>query len=548
MSRQAEEFASVLLRKKFNVANALESFAYITQHDDPKAHQLWSLIATLHDSSASRDKNALTLLQSWYKSPRLASGTDFAEKLFLLLVSGQTEAASRECAAANEWTYKSAVELNNIPLLRETSAKITMDPSFDAKDRAIYGFLCGDFDSVASLCDDWLAKCICYLNAKIKQSEFGSGSVTHFPPLKPALQVLADSNPWHQLFAAVIAGQLPELIKSQAEKVNAYIESGAGEAGILQDAVLLQTIAHLAILVGVTPETEVVVEAYIEQLCLSRTYNAVPIYGRYCSNEAQRRVFVDIIARIHDKAAREELVERAQECEVQLSPFVSESVSKLLSRYLESLPDVDPKEQAAPSDDDKKACCSIEWLELLHMWSEEANQTLDLVRGLLSKGYLRTTQYLFSEISIRRIRDMLPPQTDVEVMAELQQHRSLIVTFEAIDDCNGATEKTAADLFQVAFDKVLKLGGYLENRGQERLRATYVPFAYFELFKVMQQGQRLNPRNAEKIMELAMNIAKPGSDISQLFIASNSMPQLMSALAYNVSRNWSKVYCQPTNE
>ncbi|KAL2313892.1 Nuclear pore complex protein [Schizosaccharomyces pombe] len=318
-------------------------------------------------------------------------------------------------------------------LLRRSCLALTKNKRIDSYERALYGALCGDLNSVLDVCTTWEDAMWAYYNSMTQYnldvylSSKAPQTETQLPPVDSGLGLTPElifnslsnssiasiqeeaSHPLIKLQTHIICNKISEILSSAHIQLEAIRTGNAPESGDLVTPPLLRILTHIILFLKISGlavdeyTSDSIIQAYIELLASAKKVNLVPLYIQYLSNQVQYEAYSRFLILVDEESARSEQLQLAKKYSLDINhaallaveyvydEVVSVSPEEVHTVYLKSI-----EEPVEPSY--KKLICTLEWL-LITSQTDELLRFANLVyRFFLSIGELNSAYDLYTHI------------------------------------------------------------------------------------------------------------------------------------------------------
>ncbi|KAF9166556.1 Nucleoporin nup84 [Actinomortierella ambigua] len=326
---------------------------------------------------------------------------------------------------------------------------LATDPSTDAYERAVYGALCGDIETVLPVCTTWEDHAWANFNALIEfqiqrqlEQYKRQPSVPGLPFPTPRvmeprgifaslanseISVIRESSKdlFKEIQVSIIIGQTQTLISRLAERCRGTIEG----TGILSPQ-KLRFMAHLVLFLRSKDEAvpkadgDYFIHAYVDHLIGRKLYQFVPLYASFLPTTLQTKACASYLSKITGPlATRRELVQMIRKHSLHLHDILKATADLALQEAQSSkVMAVDPSHNLkksiteTPSEQEKAEFRALEWLTFVG--GPSFNDLLFSSNSLMRKYLLQGRLYAAYALS-----KTLPQELVLSEQLVLQNYR-----------------------------------------------------------------------------------------------------------------------------
>ncbi|KAK9366379.1 nuclear pore protein 84/107 [Lipomyces kononenkoae] len=387
--------------------------------------------------------------------------------VFGLLQSGDYEAAQQVCEATGNYTITAAmngmveyrdpvidgVVLNpeetiargtkRKALWRRMCLRLTRAPQADKYERAIYGLLCGDLDSVLAVSESWEAQLLAYvqhlaateIETYLRSNDrlnLATGELLGFPQSQactigdilnalsksPSPIVRAQSeHPLRHIQGGIITNVVAKIMqdaRNKMERVRDEIE----ESNILMDnAYLLRFLAHLALFLksigvdaGAEDDAVAILKFYVEDLVICDKGHLAPLYVSQLPEEAAIEAYSFLLADISDPKKRAEQFALADKFDLDILNSLRRTIQRVFDEHENEYPEIESHKEldfTNESPADRQLSNSLLWFVDAKMWDDVVDSANALYLRLLLSGKIKSAQNLHAQLTNSLLYDVL---------------------------------------------------------------------------------------------------------------------------------------------
>ncbi|EPX73454.1 nucleoporin Nup107 [Schizosaccharomyces octosporus yFS286] len=361
-------------------------------------------------------------------------------------------------------------------LWRRTCFALTKNKRTDAYERALYGALCGDLESVLNVCTSWEDALWAYYNSmnqyhldvylsdKIPQPD------THLPPIDSGIGLSPEvifealdqfpleevrtsaAHPLRRLQAYIILNQVDKLFTLAHQQLEA-VRAGSTE-GILEltSPSSLRIMVHLLLfmrIAGIHVDAYIsdsIIQSYIELLASSKKNSLVPLYIPFLSDHIQYEAYARFLNLIEDGNPRLEQLRLAKKFELDIDRAALMSVSLAFEKFaddaehsieinLKSLDEPVPLVHT-------RFISTLEWLIITCQSDDLLVYANCAFRYFLSRGELNSAYLLYTRLPAETLDVLTTSEiaadnsSKVQTAYEFMNYRALCRAFHVHEEWN----------------------------------------------------------------------------------------------------------------
>ncbi|KAK9481235.1 nuclear pore protein 84/107 [Lipomyces japonicus] len=430
-----------------------------------------------------------------------ASDAEFDRSLFKyifqLVQAGEFETAQRVCESTGNFTLNATMNgmveyrnpafdvivleddevadnINNTTargtqrkaLWRRMCLQLARSTQLDQFERALYGFLCGDLDSVLSVSDSWEAQLLAFVQhlsaTQVEKFQAGLGRLNisnkdliAFPQSQadnigeilntlsksPSPKVQAQSqHPLRVIQGGIINSMVPMIVADARLKID-NIRDEVDESNVITDEkYLLRFLAHLILFLGKinqdlgdVNDAVAVLGGYVEELTISGKGRLVPLYVSQLPEDAAIEAYSFLLADISDARERRDQFELAEKYNLDIFNSLRRTIQRVFDEHEDEYPVIESHaeiELATETVPDKRLANSLLWFVDAKMWKDviESSNALYLRYLLAGKVY-----------SAKQFHAQLQNSHLYHVLSELDDNGHDVVDNVDADDDAGMT-------------------------------------------------------------------------------------------------------------
>ncbi|KAK9457554.1 nuclear pore protein 84/107 [Dipodascopsis uninucleata] len=431
--------------------------------------------------------------------------------IFNLIRAGNFSKAQEVCEATGNFSLNAilngiieyrdpsidGIELDNENIIRGTRRKalwrrmclhIARSPQVDRFEKATFGLLCGDLDSVLTVCDDWETQLFAYLNhlsaTQIEEFLRSLGRLNLYAKeLQPFPQAQASSisdilntlsksplesirNEAQHPFRVVQGGIMNEMISmiiTDARQKIDNVRDGIEESNIItEEQYILRFLSHLILFlqsigVGIDANDDaiVVLGAYVEELTVKGKSNLVPLYVSQLPDDAAIEAYSFLLVDISTPEQRREQFELADKYQLDLINTLRRTIQRVFDEHEDEYPTIENYSQINFIDEsisDIRLANTLMWYIDARMWDDVVESANALYLRFLLSGKVFSALAFHEKLLQSNLYEFLEnyeqeagySMTDVEenhfpstrLREEFQQFEKLIQGFILIKQWN----------------------------------------------------------------------------------------------------------------
>lgn len=412
---------------------------------------------------------------------------DLFRYIFSLLQRGDFAAASSVCESTANFSLLAAINglveyrdplmdgvvlgpEENIPrgtkrkaLWRRMCLQLCKSSKLDKYERAIYGLLCGDLDSVLMVSEGWEAQLLAYsqhLAAAQLENFFSatdrlnisSSSLRNFPQsmqnatLGDVLRILASSTntvaevrsqseaPFRYLQGSIINNVVHMMISDARSQIEQSLTEDLEISNpILGERYMLRFLAHLTLFlraIGMqssVSEDDVisVLQFYIEDLVVCGKGKLVPLYVAQLPPDAAVEAYSYLLADIAaDAQARAEQFALADKYGLDLATTLRRTVQRVFDDLEDRFPTISSSAEfdfsETATDDEGQLAGSLLWLVDARMWNDVVESANALYARFLLAGRIGAAHSFQKKLSTSQVRTALDSLLQTGAESEME--------------------------------------------------------------------------------------------------------------------------------
>ncbi|KAK9235733.1 nuclear pore protein 84/107 [Lipomyces kononenkoae] len=403
--------------------------------------------------------------------------------VFGLLQSGNYEAAQQVCEVTGNYTITAAmngmveyrdpvidgVVLNpeetiargtkRKALWRRMCLRLTRAPQADKYERAIYGLLCGDLDSVLSVSESWEAQLLAYvqqLAATEIETYLGANGrldlankeLLAFPQsqartISDILNTLSESrspivraqseHPLRHIQGGIITNVVTKIMQDARHKMERVRDEIEDSNILTDDAYLLRFLAHLALFLksigmdaGAEDDAVAVLKFYVEDLAICDKAHLAPLYVSQLPEEAAIEAYSFLLADISDPKKRAEQFALADKFGLDILNTLRRTIQRVFDDHENEYPAIESHKEldfTNVSPADRQLSNSLLWFVDAKMWDDVVDSANALYLRFLLSGKVKSAENLYAQLASSQLYDVLndfEEQVDYS-MTEIEQ-------------------------------------------------------------------------------------------------------------------------------
>ncbi|KAK9468218.1 nuclear pore protein 84/107 [Lipomyces arxii] len=337
-------------------------------------------------------------------------------------------------------------------LWRRMCLQLAKSSQIDRYERAIYGLLCGDLESVVAVSDSWESQLLAYVQHLVAtevESFFkydGRLNIAN-PDLLPFPQSQAKSigdilNTLSQSSSDVIRAQSShpmrhiqggimnnaiELIIADACRMIENVTNGAEDTNMLLDnPYLLRFLAHFVLFlraIGIeagSPElSDSIIAIYTEDLTAHDKKKLVPLYISFLPEEMAIEAYSFLLADVTDARTRAEQFALAEKYDLDLINTLRRTIQRVFDDHEDEYPAIESHTEmdlSTASEIDRRLSSSLMWFVDARLWDDIVRSANDLYLRFLLAGKVGSAERFRAQLGQTQLYDVL---ADFEEQAEM---------------------------------------------------------------------------------------------------------------------------------
>ncbi|KAK9320819.1 nuclear pore protein 84/107 [Lipomyces orientalis] len=434
--------------------------------------------------------------------------------VFALLQAGDYEAAQQVCDQTGNYTLTAAMNgmveyrdpvLDGVvlnpqetvargtkrkALWRRMCLQLARAPQADKFERAIYGLLAGDLDSVLAVSESWEAQLLAYVHhlaateietylVQLGRLNLTNPDLLAFPQsqassISDILNALSESpspvvraqsdHPLRHIQGGIINNVVAHIMHDARRKIESVRDEVEDSNVLMDDAYLLRLLAHLALFlksIGMVDggggdddyddDAVAVLKFYVQDLAICDKGHLVPLYVSQLPEPDAIEAYSFLLADISDPNKRAEQFRLADKFNLDIVNTLRRTIQRVFDEYEDDYPAVESHadlDLTHESPADHQLSNSLLWFVDAQMWDDvvdSANalylrfllsgkiKSAENLRGLLANSQLYNVLNEFEQqvdYSMAEIEDAHLPGT--RARTEFRQYDSLIVAVSLI--------------------------------------------------------------------------------------------------------------------
>lgn len=332
--------------------------------------------------------------------------------------------------------------IENLALLRRTCWNMAQQ-NVDTFERAVYGVLASDLDSVLRVSNDWesqlyafLANIVAYeseeslvkagrINTDNLQIIDGNALTPPSTSVKEVLNILAQSaNPvvrkeaehnYRSLIGSAInrsAGTIIQDLAKYFKEAREALQSDEIDGGDFDfDLSLLRVVTHYALFlksveedVGDDESIAILVESYIAGLAIRGRDFLAPLYISYLPEELANSVYAKLLVDITDTERRKEHLTLAAKYKLDIQEILKLVVASIFAETQHTYSHEEQVTYTTSTDaSDERRIAGVQWYVLAGMWVDAAHSAIYGFRDFLSCGKFEAAREFGSVIGVSAV-------------------------------------------------------------------------------------------------------------------------------------------------
>ncbi len=369
-----------------------------------------------------------------------SSDHDFFKYIFHLLKSRKIDEALLICENTGNLSLKIAIQglneyidpeldseltteikahgITKRALWRRSCWQMTQVDELDIYEKAIYGFLSGDLESVLAVAESWEDQLLAYLSHNVsnevdlylqKEGKISKEiadillPITEISSTSQILEFLSHSKnnkiqkqSTHLiriLIGAVINNTLPIIVEHSANMINRIADGLDRTNAITTSNYLLRIMSHLVLFLkennlgSKESDIDSIITAYSERLSLKNKENFVPLYVSYLEEFPCREIYSFLLTNITDPKQRQNQLELSRLYGIDIENVLKRTVNRVFEENVEHYTPGNQVTIVSSLDEmDKRLYRTVEWYNEARMFYEAITAGSALYRRLLSCG------------------------------------------------------------------------------------------------------------------------------------------------------------------
>lgn len=275
----------------------------------------------------------------------------------------------------------------------------------DKYERAIYGIMCGDLDSVVAVSDSWESEMLAHVQHSIMEELDENGNVRvhnegegNSRAVGEIINVLANTwtsakHPLRIIQGGIIKEMIGMIVSDTAQKLD-NIRDGVEETNILvEERYLLRVITHMMLFlskmtdVGPQEDAVAVLAGYVEMLTIWGKLRLVPVYVAQLPEREAIEAYSFMLAEVRDAAQRREQFELAEKHGVDIMNTLRRTMQRVFDEH-------DDTETA-----DERLTDAIMWFVDAGMWRDVIRSANAIYVRFLLAGKVNSAYRLRANLS-----------------------------------------------------------------------------------------------------------------------------------------------------
>lgn len=357
----------------------------------------------------------------------------------------------------------------------------------DDYEKAIYGILGGDVDSVLKYSQTWEQQLLTFLGYLVateaeqalkeagrydlELEKFETPQFNNIRSVEDILDILQRSiNPKvkkqsRHVIRRVVSSLIKDDISDLADEIAQGIEeiTGEGESSTFStdDIIsvlrlvthLILILRHIGVYKGSDKSFSQIIQGYIELLRIENKKDLIPLYVSYLDGDAAVSTYSYLLATVTDTEERKQHIELAKKYDLDLKNTVRQAVLRVFDVYSENFEFGEIISFSnIVSDYDTNLIEAVAWYQDAAMWADAIHSGVRLFRMFLGVGKRQaarnfdTTVSIVNALSLYRADDLIKESGamgdhDFLVIAapeqlEFNEYGKLIKCFNQIEECN----------------------------------------------------------------------------------------------------------------
>uniref|UniRef100_A0A060T2J3 Nuclear pore complex protein n=1 Tax=Blastobotrys adeninivorans TaxID=409370 RepID=A0A060T2J3_BLAAD len=331
---------------------------------------------------------------------------------------------------------KEASGIDNKTLWRRMCYQMSQAAGIGPYERAVYGLLCGDLQSVLPLCDSWEKQFIAYMlhivysEAEIPLLENGRISsneqrlevpVSGVTSPRKVLDVLAHSrdnsvrqqseNLLRNLIGAIINDTVGLISQELSNELKNVMLGIVDSNELVERPEVLRVCTHLILFLhqidynnndetaNVDVESmAIIIRAYIQMLCMKSKEHLVPVYMSYLPDELAVETYSFLLANITDHNQRKNHLELGRKYNINMDDCVRAAVDRVFSETSDAYDmnrgsgvlEIELAEDVSATD--LRLYRTAEWFVDASLWEDAVHSSVHVYRRFLLNGRVESSR------------------------------------------------------------------------------------------------------------------------------------------------------------
>lgn len=466
-------------------------------------------------------------------------------------------------------------------------------------EKAVYGFLGGDLDSVLAVSDSWETKLLAYTNhicnAQYEDALSQAGRIPaktraipapisgHVGSVDEALELLAESpspvvqqeagNPLRLFTGAIINNTVEKIAASSADAFRRAMATSQPNR-VTELPVILRVLVHLVLVLRQLGQEvqiadfDTLISSYVERLAYEHHLELVPLYLSFLDPNTAVDTYAYFLANISDPEERQEHLALGRKYGIDMRAAVKLAVERVFdenSTY--EVPAVEAVRFEEDVDEsDVRLYRAVEWFVEVKMWRETVEASVSLLRRFLLCGKTGATReagvrlrlpYVLQQYEADTLGQMPDPAEDLNTL-ELSQLSHLVnfldeyakwesimedkrngwksQAIEAVGRIENLTHELINDWLVDVIARHEELDSEPANYAHLHvLRQIYIPYVILKLHHVLFSSRALSPGFLDEANNLSVLVASKQRHIYDLFIESGRLREFLEAVVLAAS-------------
>lgn len=331
----------------------------------------------------------------------------------------------------------------NKPLWRRMCWNLSQNPDLDDYERAIYGILSSDINTVINLSDTWELQLLTYLNylftTKSEQELINNGRIDsivkdmpivtdNITSIQNILERLERSNdelihrqaahPYRRIIAAIIKDDLPKIVNDTSNAIVELLNSPEIERDNEEIKETIRILVHLVLFnqiinrdCGEEKSINTLLLAYTEILLNNFQYQLIPLYVSFIKGPDAIVNYAFLLSKIEDPDQRLMQISLAHKYDLDLKRSVRYAVHNyIFPRDITISTNLPIEFHDNVSEFDLAWMKGVKWFEDASMWFDSVYSSITLYRMLLGDGKWKSAQQFSQLVSPQNVISRLDAQ------------------------------------------------------------------------------------------------------------------------------------------